>query len=58
MVSDWIVGIWTLIATIMVMHGCIIHCVIHDDAEAEVANKFLIAGLFMAIFSAMHYSGM
>ncbi len=58
MVSDWIIGMWTVIATIGIVTGFIMYmnsCAV--AIEGNAATVFIV-GLVMMIFSAMHYSGM
>ncbi len=58
MVADWIIGIWSAIASISIVTGCIMYMVNVDVGDTSKAVHVLIVGVIMMIFSAMHYSGM
>lgn len=58
MVADWIIGIWTAIASISIITGCIMFMVNVEIGNITRSLHILIVGVVMMIFSAMHYSGM
>ncbi len=58
MVSDWIIGMWTIAATLRIAIGCLLYALGENNEEYNAAIKDILVGGSMAFLSAMHYSGM
>lgn len=58
MVADWIIGMWTVTATLKIVGGCVLYMITDNKEDKSTGLSNMAVGLFMAIFSAMHYSGM
>ena len=56
--ADWIIGLFTVYATLKIVFGCILLCIDKNSDNRRTATVDIVAGTFMVILSAMHYSGM